>query len=76
VKISAAGAETVEAWRNKDSDDIVLALACGCWLASRAPLLSSQGPVQLTRTSQALLAPQEGARPSEPSGEAEAWLPW
>jgi hypothetical protein len=33
VKVSAAGNETFEAWREKDHDDLVLAVALAAWLA-------------------------------------------
>ena len=35
VKVTTAGTETMEAWRERDHDDLVLALAFACWLAER-----------------------------------------
>ncbi len=35
VKVTTAGAETLEAWREQDHDDLVLALAFALWLAER-----------------------------------------
>lgn len=37
VKVTAAGNETTEAWREKDHDDIVLSVALSAWLAERMP---------------------------------------
>jgi hypothetical protein len=37
VKITAAGNETFESWREREHDDLVLATALACWLAERAP---------------------------------------
>jgi hypothetical protein len=39
VKITAAANETFEAWRERDHDDMVLAVALACWLGeSYVPL--------------------------------------
>jgi hypothetical protein len=35
VKVSSAGNETFKAWREKDHDDLVLALAIGLWFGNR-----------------------------------------
>ena len=35
VKITTAGNETFEAWRERDHDDLVLALAVALWYAER-----------------------------------------
>jgi hypothetical protein len=35
VKISAAAHETFEAWRERDHDDLVLAVALACWVGER-----------------------------------------
>jgi hypothetical protein len=35
VKVSTAGAETFEAWRERDHDDLVLAVCIAVWLGSR-----------------------------------------
>jgi Terminase RNaseH-like domain len=37
VKITVAGNETFEAWRERDHDDLVLAVALAVWLADRGP---------------------------------------
>src|SRR5579885_3577663 len=37
VKPPSAGAVTVEAWRERPHDDLVLAVALACWLGERAP---------------------------------------
>jgi hypothetical protein len=37
VKISAAGNESFEAWRERDHDDLVLAVALACWTLENAP---------------------------------------
>lgn len=42
VKITTAGNETFEAWRERDHDDLVLAVALACWLGERVPV--SGGP--------------------------------
>jgi hypothetical protein len=49
VKVTAGGTETFEAWREKDHDDLVLAVALAAWLAERwhpfvAPCLSDLPP--------------------------------
>jgi hypothetical protein len=36
AKISISGHDSYEAWRENDKDDLVLALALGCWCARRA----------------------------------------
>jgi hypothetical protein len=38
VKITAAANETFEAWRERDHDDLVLALALAVWHAERQPI--------------------------------------
>ena len=35
VKVSDSGHDTYEAWREKDHDDLVLAVACAVWFANR-----------------------------------------
>ena len=35
VKVTKAGNDSYEAWRDKDHDDLVLALAIACWYAER-----------------------------------------
>lgn len=35
VKVTAAGNETFEAWRESDHDDLVFAVGIACWLAAR-----------------------------------------
>jgi hypothetical protein len=35
VKVTAAGNETFEAWRERDHDDMVLAVALACWYGAR-----------------------------------------
>lgn len=35
AKITAAGNETMSAWRDSDHDDIVLAAACACWAGEK-----------------------------------------
>jgi hypothetical protein len=37
AKITLAGNETFEAWRERDHDDMVLAVALALWLAENAP---------------------------------------
>jgi hypothetical protein len=39
VQISAAGNESYEAWREKDHDDLVLAVAIAAWAAETLPQL-------------------------------------
>ena len=34
VKLTQAGNETFESWRERDHDDLVLAVALGCWGAT------------------------------------------
>jgi hypothetical protein len=38
VKITTAGNETFEAWRERDHDDLVLAVALACWYGERMPI--------------------------------------
>jgi hypothetical protein len=38
VKITPAGNETFESWRESDHDDLVLALALACWAAESIPI--------------------------------------
>jgi hypothetical protein len=35
-KVTASGNEAFAAWRERDRDDLVLALAMACWLAEEA----------------------------------------
>ena len=35
AKISSSGNDSYEAWREKDHDDLVLALALSCWYGER-----------------------------------------
>jgi hypothetical protein len=37
VKITVAANETFEAWRERDHDDLVLAVALACWVGERCP---------------------------------------
>jgi hypothetical protein len=37
VRVTAAGNETFESWRERDHDDLVLAVALAAWLAERTP---------------------------------------
>lgn len=37
------GSASFEHWREKDTDDIVLALCCACWFADRAPRRTIRG---------------------------------
>jgi hypothetical protein len=46
VKITAAANETFEAWRERDHDDLVLAVAIAAWRAERLPQV---GPVKIVR---------------------------
>jgi hypothetical protein len=66
VKVSlSTGHESFEAWRERDSDDLVLALACALWYAKRAELRGVQlGPTTLV--------------PGKDLGEkkSEEWLEW
>jgi hypothetical protein len=48
VKVSLAGHESFEAWRERDHDDLVLALALATWSACRWPAPAPSGPVLLT----------------------------
>jgi hypothetical protein len=43
VKITAAGNETFESWRERDKDDLVLAVALACWWAERRPVPVNDG---------------------------------
>jgi hypothetical protein len=38
AKITVAGNETFEAWRERDHDDLVLAVALSCWFGERLPV--------------------------------------
>jgi hypothetical protein len=37
VTVTTAGHETFEAWRERDHDDLVLAVALAVWLSDRSP---------------------------------------
>jgi hypothetical protein len=43
VKVTTAGNETFESWRERDHDDLVLAVALAAWAGERAPPPGSQG---------------------------------
>jgi hypothetical protein len=47
VKITAAANETFEAWRERDHDDLVLALALAAWHAEKQPLGEPAMPMVL-----------------------------
>ena len=44
VKITAAGNETFESWREQDHDDLVLAVALACWQGERGPTWEAPPP--------------------------------
>jgi hypothetical protein len=48
AKVTLAGNETLEAWRERDHDDLVLALAVALWYAERRPYQVETGPCVLT----------------------------
>ena len=48
VKITAAANETFEAWRERDHDDLVLALALAVWHAEHQPLGEGAMPMVLS----------------------------
>jgi len=48
VKVTAAGNETFESWRERDHDDLVLGLAVAAWYAEQFPFTVSSYPVCLT----------------------------
>ena len=51
ARISPAGRDTYEAWREGDHDDTVLATALACWFGERAlPCITSAGAVVRIRT--------------------------
>jgi hypothetical protein len=47
VKVTAAGNETFEAWRERDHDDLVLAVALAVWAAERHPRGDPGEPIAL-----------------------------
>jgi hypothetical protein len=50
VKITAAGNETFESWRERDHDDLVLAVAMAAWIGEQAAKLGDVGePMILER---------------------------
>jgi hypothetical protein len=64
VKITAAANEVYESWRERDHDDLVLAVALACWHAERAPRPEVRvflGPA----------VPPEG-----PADDLLTWKPW
>jgi hypothetical protein len=49
VKVTAAGNETFESWRERDHDDLVLAVALAVWYGQRQPPPGpGAGPIRLT----------------------------
>jgi hypothetical protein len=48
VKITAAANETFESWRERDHDDLVLAVALACWLGQRIPVPERGRPQTLS----------------------------
>src|SRR5262249_23709643 len=62
VKVNTAtGHESFEAWRERDHDDLVLAVALACWFAERRPAVESEEPAVApgwTRPGTGLLAPK------------------
>jgi hypothetical protein len=44
VKITAAANETFEAWRERDHDDLVLAVALACWLGEQLGPVAFEAP--------------------------------
>jgi hypothetical protein len=73
VKVSVAtGNESFEAWRERDHDDLVLALAVGLWYARRAPVSgAAMGPAVLTPGRSV-----ERKGHADDQADAEAWLEW
>jgi hypothetical protein len=67
VKITTAGNETFEAWRERDHDDLVLAVALACWLGeSSAPLVA---PTPIADPPRYPSNPREAKR-----AECEGWV--
>jgi hypothetical protein len=68
---SRTGHESFEAWRERDHDDAVLALALALWQALRAPDGASEEPVKLVEG-------WRGVGAGDPAGPASApvWLDW
>jgi hypothetical protein len=61
VKLTAAANETFEAWRERDHDDLVLAVALACWaggrLRSTARPFAANGCPELSRAAAAIHNP-------------------
>jgi hypothetical protein len=47
IKITTEGNETFEAWRDRDHDDLLMALAVAVWHAEKTPPQTSEGPTVL-----------------------------
>ena len=76
----ATGAETFEAWRERDHDDIVLAIACACWLGSNLRPVgrvlggAPRRPIDTTGMGGAAPVAGQGPCPFRPDGGP--WPDW
>lgn len=69
MKISVAGNESFEAWREKDHDDLVFAVMLSCWLGERSGPPGAQLPHMEPPSS-----PTVGERHARPSGQQRRGL--
>jgi hypothetical protein len=65
----ASGAESFEAWRERDHDDLCLARCCALWYGRRAP-------VNGANTGAVVLTPPKGEDKIRDIDQAEAGGPW
>jgi hypothetical protein len=64
VKITAAGNETFESWRERDHDELVLSLAAACWWGER---------YRPTRPAEPRLLTPDWTPPGAPPGRFGGW---
>jgi hypothetical protein len=71
-KVTTAGNESFEAWRERDHDDLVLAVALACWLAERKGItVPSEEPPLVVGGKQKVMLPGKKVEP--PVTAVTAW---
>jgi hypothetical protein len=69
VKITAAANETFESWRERDHDDMVLAVALACWLGESMGVFHAPSGSIPNPSSRAILDPRQAVE----SGRSQGW---